>query len=201
MTRTKNVNEEAIRRVLVSGNKTVKQICNGTNLSIDQVRRALSSMSGLSETKLGRTISYGLIANNIEGGEPVKKSAKEPKETKSEKDARKAAVKKAAFKKVVKKDKPKKVAKKAKAKPKKVVKKSAKKVKAKKESKRTRAHSVTSVAKELILAGSTNDEVWAAISKEFGLDYETKGHYPGWYRAKMVRDGDITKEFAVNHRK
>jgi len=43
-----------------------------------------------------------------------------------------------------------------------------------------------SVAKELILAGKTNKEVWEVISKQFKLD-STKKHYPTWYRCQLKR--------------
>jgi hypothetical protein len=46
--------------------------------------------------------------------------------------------------------------------------------------------SCSSVAKELILAGKTNQEVWDVISKQFKLD-TTKKHYPTWYRCQLKR--------------
>src|SRR5579863_2437070 len=39
---------------------------------------------------------------------------------------------------------------------------------------------VTSVARELIIAGKTNEEVWDALVKEFKLD-DGKKSYPAWY--------------------
>jgi hypothetical protein len=54
------------------------------------------------------------------------------------------------------------------------------------EAKRT----VTSVARELIVAGKTNEEVWDALVKEFKLD-EGKKSYPAWYRRDCVKRGLI----------
>jgi hypothetical protein len=59
--------------------------------------------------------------------------------------------------------------------------------KAAKENKRT----VTSVARELIVAGKTNDEVWAALVKEFKLD-DGKKSYPAWYRRDCKKRGLIS---------
>jgi len=55
---------------------------------------------------------------------------------------------------------------------------------AKKDSKRT----VSTVARELIVAGKTNLEVWAVIQKEFDLD-DSKKSYPAWYRSDCKRKG------------
>lgn len=51
-------------------------------------------------------------------------------------------------------------------------------------------HTVSSVARDLIVAGKTNAEVWEVISKEFNLDDGKKG-YPAWYRADCKRKGLI----------
>lgn len=58
--------------------------------------------------------------------------------------------------------------------------------KAPKEAKRT----VSSVARELIVAGKTNDEVWEALVKEFKLGDEKKS-YPAWYRRDCIKKGLI----------
>lgn len=50
--------------------------------------------------------------------------------------------------------------------------------------------SCSSVAKDLILAGKTNQEVWDVISKQFKLD-ATKKHYPTWYRCQLKRKGEL----------
>lgn len=47
---------------------------------------------------------------------------------------------------------------------------------------------VSTVARELILAGKTNQEVWAVLKETFGLD-DSKKHYPSWYRCEMKRKG------------
>ena len=51
---------------------------------------------------------------------------------------------------------------------------------------------VSSVARELIVAGKTNAEVWEVISKEFKLDDGKKG-YPAWYRSEVKRKGQPAK--------
>lgn len=56
--------------------------------------------------------------------------------------------------------------------------------------KREAACTVSSVARDLIVAGKTNAEVWEVISKEFNLDDGKKG-YPAWYRADCKRKGLI----------
>jgi uncharacterized cupredoxin-like copper-binding protein len=52
--------------------------------------------------------------------------------------------------------------------------------------KRVERESCSSVAKSLILAGKTNQEVWDVISKQFKLD-ASKKHYPTWYRCQLKR--------------
>lgn len=49
---------------------------------------------------------------------------------------------------------------------------------------------VSSVARQLIVAGKDNDEVWAALKKEFHLD-DTKKSYPAWYRRECKAKGLI----------
>ena len=60
-----------------------------------------------------------------------------------------------------------------------------------------RKPTVSSTARELILKGKTNEEVLEALVDLFQLDPETKKHYPGWYRAQLVRKGELTKEQAA----
>jgi hypothetical protein len=50
------------------------------------------------------------------------------------------------------------------------------------------ARTVSAVARELIVAGKTNLEVWAVIQKEFDLD-DSKKSYPAWYRSDCKRKG------------
>lgn len=54
--------------------------------------------------------------------------------------------------------------------------------------KRANSASIFQVAKNLIVSGKTNAEVWAALKAQFGCT-DTKKHYPAWYRAKLKRDG------------
>lgn len=76
----------------------------------------------------------------------------------------------------------------------------AKKVAAPKAEKEPRV-TVTSVAEDLIRAGKTDEEVLETLSKQFpDFDAAKKRHYPSWYRARLVRSGQITKEFADSHR-
>lgn len=54
--------------------------------------------------------------------------------------------------------------------------------------KREAARTVSTVARELIVAGKTNLEVWVVIQKEFDLD-DSKKSYPAWYRSDCKRKG------------
>ena len=56
-----------------------------------------------------------------------------------------------------------------------------------------RKASCSAVARELILAGKTNAEVWAVIQKQFELG-DDKKHYPTWYRCQLKRQGKLTAE-------
>lgn len=51
-------------------------------------------------------------------------------------------------------------------------------------------HGVSHMARELILAGKTNQEVWALIKEAFDLD-DSKKHYPSWYRCELKRSGKL----------
>ena len=53
-----------------------------------------------------------------------------------------------------------------------------------------KAKGVSAVARELILAGRTNQEVWAVIKEAFNLD-DSKKHYPSWYRCELKRAGKL----------
>ena len=55
---------------------------------------------------------------------------------------------------------------------------------------RAARHTVSSVARQLILEGKTNEEVWKAIKSEFKLD-NSKKHYPAWYRSELRRAGKL----------
>lgn len=60
---------------------------------------------------------------------------------------------------------------------------------------------VTSVAEDLIRDGKTDEQVLEALTKQFpDFDPVAKKHYPSWYRARLVRSGQITAEFANAHR-
>ena len=48
--------------------------------------------------------------------------------------------------------------------------------------------SCSAVARDLILAGKTNDEVWAVIAEQFKLDQKKRG-YPAWYRFQLRKTG------------
>lgn len=48
--------------------------------------------------------------------------------------------------------------------------------------------SISQTARDMILAGKTNEEVWAALQQLFNLDH-SKRHYPTWYRCEMRRKG------------
>ncbi len=49
---------------------------------------------------------------------------------------------------------------------------------------------VSSVARDLIRAGKTNDEVFAALQAEFKLGADKKS-YPAWYRSDLKRKGEV----------
>ena len=52
---------------------------------------------------------------------------------------------------------------------------------------------ISATARELILSGKTNQEVWEVLKQQFNLD-DSKKHYPTWYRCEMKRTGLIPKE-------
>lgn len=52
----------------------------------------------------------------------------------------------------------------------------------------TKKQGVSQVARDLIRAGKSNQEVWTAIKAQFNLD-DSKKHYPTWYRCEMKRKG------------
>jgi hypothetical protein len=57
-----------------------------------------------------------------------------------------------------------------------------------KKSRKPAGDTVSAVARALILAGKTNQEVWIALQKQFNLD-DGKRSYPGWYRSEVKRKG------------
>lgn len=52
---------------------------------------------------------------------------------------------------------------------------------------------ISATARELILSGKTNQEVWEVLQQQFNLD-DSKKHYPTWYRCEMKRTGLLPKE-------
>jgi hypothetical protein len=68
----------------------------------------------------------------------------------------------------------------------------AKEPKAKQEPKPRRV-SVSSVAEELLLAGKTNEEVFAVLKEKFKLD-DSKKNYPSWYRCRLKRQKKLAEE-------
>ena len=52
---------------------------------------------------------------------------------------------------------------------------------------------ISATARELILSGKTNQEVWEVLQQQFNLD-DSKKHYPTWYRCEMKRTGLFPKE-------
>jgi len=63
-----------------------------------------------------------------------------------------------------------------------------------------RGDSVTKTAEEAIKSGRTDEEVLALLAKKHGVDPVAKKSYPMWYRARLVRKGEISKKFADDHR-
>jgi len=127
--------------------------------------------------KMGvHTRDYAAFIKNVDGGVELDVSAAE---------AHAAKIKEmASGQTLVKKDPPK-------AKVEKTVEKSTKAGKPAKAAAKTEKavrRTVSSVARELILAGKTNDEVWKALQSEFQLADSKKG-YPCWYRADLRKKG------------
>ena len=71
-------------------------------------------------------------------------------------------------------------------------------VKTKKEPKE-RPLTVASMARDMIVAGNTDEQVFAHLVEEFQIT-DAKKSYPSWYRSQLVRKGIITKAFADEHR-
>lgn len=55
---------------------------------------------------------------------------------------------------------------------------------------KTVRNTVSSTARSLILAGKTNEQVWAELQRQYQLD-DSKKHYPGWYRSQLRRQGQL----------
>lgn len=72
------------------------------------------------------------------------------------------------------------------------LKKSGAKADAKKEPRVT----VASFMRDLIKGGKSNEEVFAAAQKKFGIGEEKK-HYPSWYRCEMRRSANAAKKAAA----
>ena len=52
---------------------------------------------------------------------------------------------------------------------------------------------ISATARELILSGKTNQEVWEVLKQQFSLG-DSKKHYPTWYRCEMKRTGLLPNE-------
>lgn len=65
-----------------------------------------------------------------------------------------------------------------------------------------RAGTMTQVAEELIASGATDERVTDTLAAKFSSDFDPikRRAYASWFRARMVRQGKITAEFADNHR-
>lgn len=71
-----------------------------------------------------------------------------------------------------------------------------KKAGAKKESAKELRVTVASFMRDLIKGGKSNEEVFAAAQKKFGIGEEKK-HYPSWYRCEMRRSANAAKKAAA----
>ena len=49
---------------------------------------------------------------------------------------------------------------------------------------------ISQTARDLILEGKTNQEVWEVLKQTFSLD-DSKRHYPTWYRCELKRTGKL----------
>jgi hypothetical protein len=63
----------------------------------------------------------------------------------------------------------------------------------------TREPTVASVAREMVINGQTDEQIFAHLVTVFKVGGEKK-YYPSWYRSQLVRKGTITKAFADEHR-
>ncbi len=59
--------------------------------------------------------------------------------------------------------------------------------------KEPKRQSISQVARDLILDGKTNQEVWEVLQAQFNLDH-AKRSYPTWYRCEMKRKGLLPQE-------
>lgn len=55
---------------------------------------------------------------------------------------------------------------------------------------------VGQVTRGLVLAGKTDAQILDVLRELYDLDTPAKRHYPGWYRAQLVRDQRLTKHAA-----
>ena len=64
-----------------------------------------------------------------------------------------------------------------------------------------REGSISFVARKLIKAGKTNEQVFVALVKQFGKTRIPEEHraYPQWYRRQLVAAGAIAKDWAEKH--
>jgi hypothetical protein len=63
----------------------------------------------------------------------------------------------------------------------------------------TREPTVASVAREMVINGQTDEQIFAHLVTVFQVGGEKK-YYPSWYRSQLVRKGTIPKAFADAHR-
>jgi hypothetical protein len=63
----------------------------------------------------------------------------------------------------------------------------------------TREPTVASVAREMVINGQTDEQIFAHLVTVFQVGGEKK-YYPSWYRSQLVRKGTIPKAFADEHR-
>ena len=58
---------------------------------------------------------------------------------------------------------------------------------------------ISSTARRLILEGKTNAEVLEALTREHDVDPTKRKHYPSWFRAQLVRQGEVERDWARSH--
>ena len=63
----------------------------------------------------------------------------------------------------------------------------------------THQPTVASVARQMVIAGQTDEDIFIELERQFHVGAEKK-YYPCWYRSQLVRKGVITKAFADEHR-
>lgn len=74
-----------------------------------------------------------------------------------------------------------------------------KEVVAKREAQAEQAVPFAKACKAMVLAGHTDEEIWAALAEQYSMD-EGRRWFVGWYRGDLVRKGLMSREEAKAHK-